>query len=56
MLLSTLSVLLLGLFPSMVPDEPPFQQLCTLPSFHSDLGLGSRVLPSMKSGFGVSGL
>ena len=46
----------LGLFQSKVSDEPPLHQLCTLPSSHSDLGLGSGVLPSMRSGFGVSGL
>ena len=53
---STLLVLLLGLSQSEVPDEPPLHQLCTLSSSHSDLGLGSWVLPSMRSGFRVSGL
>ena len=32
--LSTLSVLLLGLSQTEVPDEPPLHQLCTHPSSH----------------------
>ena len=53
MSLFALPALLLGLSQSKVPDEPPLRQLCTLPSSHCDLGLSSRVLSSMKSGFGV---
>ena len=53
---SNLLVLLLGFSQSEVPYELPLHQLCTLPSSHLDLGLGFGVMPSMRSGFGVSGL